>query len=403
MYNTHNYASTSNYRWYVLALAALTHTIVVAIPMMSLPVLFDEIAADLGLSLVQVGWIWGIGSLTGILTSLIGGALGDRFGTRRTLMVGCFLAGLTGALRGFSADFVILAATSFLFGLLPAAIPMSVHKTCGEWFAGQRLGLANGVVSAGMALGFMLGSLLSATVLSPWLGGWRNVLFLYGALSVGMSILWAFTHAAPSVSTSLTGDENKVSLRQSFSYVARLRNVWLLGLAMLGVSACLQGTLGYLPLYLRQIGWPAAAADGALATFHGTSLLATIPLALLSDRLGSRRRVLMVGTLMIAMGVGLISVSGGFLIWGAVMIAGVVRDGFMAILMTLIIEIKGVGAAYAGTAIGLVMVFSRLGSLISPPLGNSLADTNLAYPFVFWAALAFLGVFGFYFVAEGRR
>ena len=27
----------------------------------------------------------------------------------------------------------------------------------------------------GMALGFMLGPMLSATVLSPWLGGWRAV------------------------------------------------------------------------------------------------------------------------------------------------------------------------------------------------------------------------------------
>ena len=35
------------YRWYILVLAALTHTLVVGMPMMSLPVLFDEIGTDL--------------------------------------------------------------------------------------------------------------------------------------------------------------------------------------------------------------------------------------------------------------------------------------------------------------------------------------------------------------------
>ncbi|MBU1206651.1 MAG: MFS transporter [Proteobacteria bacterium] len=105
---------TSNYKWYVLTLAALTHTIVVGIPLMAIPVLFDEMSKELDLNLIQMGWIWGIGFLTGIVTSLIGGALGDRFGAKWTLAVCCFLSGITGALRGLSGDFVTLAATAFL-------------------------------------------------------------------------------------------------------------------------------------------------------------------------------------------------------------------------------------------------------------------------------------------------
>jgi hypothetical protein len=48
-------SSNSTQRWYLLGLAALTHTLAAAIPFSCLPVLFEEISADLGLSLVQIG------------------------------------------------------------------------------------------------------------------------------------------------------------------------------------------------------------------------------------------------------------------------------------------------------------------------------------------------------------
>ena len=395
-------SAESNYKWYALSLAALTHTFVVAMPSMCMPVLFKEISDDLGLSLVQIGAVWGMGSLAGIFTGLIGGSIGDRYGTRRTLAMACVLAGVAGALRGFSTDFATLSATILLFGFLTPAIPMNVHKVCGVWFSRQRLGLANGVVSAGMALGFVVSSMISATILSPWLGGWRNVLLLYGAISVGMSIPWALARAAPGESRSLASDESAMSIRRALARVVRIRDVWFLGFAIIGLSGCIQGVLGYLPLYLREIGWAAASADSALAMFHTVSLLFAIPITLLSDRLGSRRVILVTGALAVALGTGSLSVASGPMIWAAVIIAGLFRDGFMAIFMTTVIELEGVGAAYAGTAIGLVMIFSGLGGLISPPAGNSLAHINPSAPFVLWAAMAVVA-FSIFYSIKGKH
>ncbi len=392
----------ANYKWYILTLAALTHTFTVAIPVMCLPVLFKEIAEDLNLNLVQIGVIWGIGALPSIVTSLVGGSIGDRFGTRRTLSIVCLLAGVTGALRGLSKDYITLGATVFLFGMVTPVIPMNVHKTCGVWFSKRQLGLANGVVSMGMALGFMLTSMLSATVLSPWLGGWRNVLVFYGTISIAISILWYFTRSVPGDVETTVGEANTKSLRQTMFHVVRIRDVWLLGITLLGIGSCIQGMLGYLPLYLRGIGWTADKADGALATFHGVSMLFVVPLALWSDKFGSRKRVLMVATLMIITGIGLLSLVDGIMIWVAVIIAGLVRDGFMAIFMTMIIETEGVGAAYAGTAIGLVMVLLGIGNWLSPPLGNNLATLAPGFPFLFWMTLATLGFFGLSLTKEKR-
>ena len=396
-------AVTSNpkpaYRWLILGLAVLTAVSVVAAPTMALPVLFDEIAAELSLSLVQVGLIWGMLSFTGIFVGLIGGSLGDRFGTKSVLTLACLLVGLTGALRGLSTGFSMLLATTLLVGLVQPIIPINLHKLCAVWFPSKELGMANGAVSSGMALGFLLGSLLSATILSPLLSGWRNVLYAYGGLALLIGLLWLMTRAP---AAELTGDQRPISPLEGLPHVARLRNVWIMGLALLGFGGAVQGYLGYLPLYLRSIGWETVSADSALATFHAVSLCAAIPITLLSDRLKIRRGFLMLATLMLVAGVGLMSVAEGWLVWAAVALAGLMRDGFMALFMTTVTEIKGIGVAYTGTAIGFVLMFSMAGQVVSPPLGNSLAGISPTLPFLFWATLALMGFIAFLFL-EGKE
>jgi hypothetical protein len=130
-------------------------------------------------------------------------------------------------------------------------------------------------------------------------------------------------------------------------------------------------------------------------------MLAAIPIALFSDRFQIRKGVLMGAALLVTIGVGLLAIVHGPWIWLAVIIAGLTRDGFMAITMTTMMEVKGVGARYAGSATGLLMAWMGLGNVIAPPLGNSLATITPGAPFAFWALLAGLGFCGYFFV-RGR-
>ena len=221
-------------------------------------------------------------------------------------------------------------------------------------------------------------------------------------LAVIVGVLWALSR--PEAAASPTAEPpDRPSLRDSLARVARLRNVWLLALAMFGIGGAIQGALGYLPLYLRDQAWEPDAADLALASFHLASLLFTLPLSLLSDRLGMRRPLLLVAALMFTVGFGVLSVAQGIAVWLAVIFAGIMRDGYMATLMTLIIELRGVGPALAGTATGMIMAISRIGSVAAPPLGNSLETFGAGVPFLFWAALALVGWIALTAVREARE
>jgi MFS family permease len=389
-------AQPDAYKWLILTLGTLTFTFVVALPQMSLPVLFDEISADIGLNLVQVGWIWGIGAGMGILVGLTGGSVVDRFGPRRTLALACLFIGIAGAARGLSNSFAMLAFTVLIAGMAQWSIPMYVHKTCSIWFSKEQLGMANGVVSVGMALGFLSGSLLAATVFSPLFGGWRNVLFVYGAVAILFGTFWWFSDEDTRNEDQLSNQI--VTYREAIGHVIRLRNVWILCIATAGVSGGVNGMLGFLPLHLRDLGWEPAIADSTLASFHAASMLCAIPIALLSDRIGSRRGVLMAAALLIGTGTGLLGFAGGALISVAVLIAGIARDGFMAIAMTAVIEEQGIGARFAGSATGLNISVMGIASVFAPPAGNWLAKFGSGLPFLFWASLVFSGFAAYFFL-----
>ncbi|OGO24819.1 MAG: hypothetical protein A2144_09635 [Chloroflexi bacterium RBG_16_50_9] len=364
-----------------------------------MPVLFKEIASDLDLNLVQVGVVWGMASLPGLFGAFAAGLISDRFGATRTLALACLLQGMAGALRGISGNFIGLAIFMFLFGLFTIPLSFATHKAAGQWFSGRQLGLANGILAMGMGVGTTVGALVSATVLSPWLGGWRHLMFAYGVIAIVVGFLWLSARRNPGSGEASLSTET-VPFRQALSHVVRIRSVWLLALFQLCIYGYSSGIIGYLPLYLRSIGWTPVSADGALTTFNAASVVGVIPLSLLSDRIGRRKVVIYLAVLMVIIGVSLLSAFGGKIVWPSVLFAGVVQEAFFALSITMVMETEGVGARYAGTALGLMTTLAGIGGFFSPPVGNRLAQINPSFAFIFWLALAVVALGIFRFVEE---
>ena len=396
MMKTHS----QNYKWYILSLVVLTNMFIIAIPQMGMSVLAQEISDDLKLNLVQVGAIWGVGGLLGIFSGLLGGMIGDKVGPKRVMIAGTLLGGMLGMTRGLAGNFVSMMVITILLGAIIPVVLINGIKTAGQWFPPHQLGLANGVQSMGMALGFMIGSLFSATVFSPWLGGWQNVFIAYGLIGTLFSIPWFFSRT---ISDEARSTGSSPTLRLALQHVAGIKNIWLLGFGLFGIGGAIQGTLGYLPLYLRGVGWQPLFADGALSVFHIVSMAFVLPVALWSDRLGLRKPFLLITGLMITAGFGLLSFVAGEIVWAAVILSGAVRDAFMAIFLTMVIETDHVGPVYAGTATGFALAIGGISNVLAPPIGNSLAPIWNGAPFAFWAALSAFGIISLSLIKEGRR
>ncbi|MFK7804393.1 MAG: nitrate/nitrite transporter [Anaerolineae bacterium] len=396
---------TSNYRWALLALIALSSMLTIAMPSSALSVLFDEIRQDIGLSIVQIGVIWSVSSFTGLLMALPGGLLSDRFGPRTMLTIIFIVGGFFSLLRGFTTSYIPFLLTSFVFGIFLATAGLNMIKVVTGWFSPAERGMATGVFSAGFAGGFLIGSFSAATYLSPWLGGWPNVFFLFGGLSILIGIAWFVLY--PKLSEEETLARQALTLREStidpLKQVLLKPNLWIIAVAKLGFLGCVRGFSGYLPLYLRGQGWLPTQADYTISLFYLFSLIFVIPLSIYSDRVGRRRPFLVVLTAVLGLAVLGVPLTGGWVLILCVILAGLTFDAVMGLSVAAVTEVKGVGAALASTAVGLTFMIQQLGGTLAPIIGNSLESYSPQAPFYFWGGMALAGSLLIAFMSEEKR
>jgi NNP family nitrate/nitrite transporter-like MFS transporter len=295
----------------------------------------------------------------------------------------------------------MMVGLMFLFGLFVAMIPSVAQKTLAVWFPGRQYALAASILNIGWTIGAMIGTMASATVFSPALGGWRNVLLVYGIPPILLSILWQFTIKEPK-KTEISVTKEGMGFRQLLSHVIRVKEIWIIGIIALGLLGTGLGIIGYLPAYLRGLGWSNTASAGAITVFSAAGGLGGLPLVILSNRIGSRTKVLIPAGIIFIVTLAFIPFTSGTMTWVMIITGGIVRGCLSPLLSAMAVEREVIGARYAGTALGLIMTLNMLGGAISPPLGNSLAGINAGFPFLLWAAISVMGLIGFFFIKEKR-
>ena len=137
--------------------------------------------AQFGLSLDQMGVLIGVYFLLGIALALPGGALGARFGSKRSVLTGLALMALGGALAALATTWSGQLAARILAGAGGGLINVMMSKMISDWFSSKDLSAAMGVFVSSWTFG-----VAAALVSVPWL----SVAFgTAGVFSIGA--VWA--------------------------------------------------------------------------------------------------------------------------------------------------------------------------------------------------------------------
>ena len=283
-----NPRQTSRRAWLILAVLLL-FSIAAPLNQSKVPPILPILMDAWGLPVSQAGLLMSLFAVTGLVLALPAGFIFARVGYRLTgLLAGGALA-LGAALGAFDPTVEVLFASRVIEGIGTGFVAVMAPAVIAPWFP-ERHGVALGIWATWVPLG-----LLTMLLLAPALAarvGWRSVWWfgcLYAVLTTLLFLLVVRPAPAHGAAVATPGT----------SVVGRtLHNptVWWLGAAFAGYCTAVFAVGTFLPTYLYTVRGVALAQAARLTSITSLMSIFSGPAGgLISDRIGSRKRVYLFG------------------------------------------------------------------------------------------------------------
>jgi MFS family permease len=381
----------SPYRWVVVATGGVMGCVAMG-ALFSLPVLLNPMAAATGWSRTGISAAMTIGFLSMAATSMIWGALSDRYGARPVVLAG---AGLFATSLYLAARAPSLLVFQLTFGLaaggMIAAFFAPLMATVTGWFTTRR-GLAVSLVSAGIGLAPVTMSPLTAWLLETQ--DWRGVLTILAVIAAVTTIPLALLLRRPPAEDTPAGDaatdgpDSAMSLRQAIT------SPQFLALVMTNFFCCAthSGPIFHTVSYAEICGISAIAAVSIYSVEGLAGMAGRIGFGVLSDNLGAKR-VLVGGLLAQSLGAAAYFFTHElYQFYAVAAVFGFIYAGIMPLYAVLIRE--NFPMRMMGTIMGGTGMAGGLGMATGPVLGGVIFDATGAYGAMYLTCAALgLGAF----------
>jgi ACS family glucarate transporter-like MFS transporter len=186
-------AAPTKVRWMILAILFAVTTINYA-DRATIAIAGPELKKLLGLSPVQMGFVFSAFAWSYVLAQLPGGWLLDRFGSKITYFFSIFLWSLFTMLMGTVGFFTGAAAVTALFTLrllIGAAEAPSFpgnSRIASSWFPTAERGTAAAIFNSAQYFATVLFAPLMGWLVHSF--GWESVFFVMGGLGIVMAFIW---------------------------------------------------------------------------------------------------------------------------------------------------------------------------------------------------------------------
>jgi MFS transporter, CP family, cyanate transporter len=146
---------------------------------LAVPPVIAMIRDEFALSATEVGLLSSIPPTLFAIAALAGSLLVARLGVRGALVGGLTLVAAGSALRGWSANYAVLFATTIVMSAGVAIMQPIMPTTVRQWLPG-RIGLGTAIYTNGLLVGEVFAVLLTIPYVLPMFSGsWRSVLVFW--------------------------------------------------------------------------------------------------------------------------------------------------------------------------------------------------------------------------------
>ena len=360
------------YAWVIVAVALLAG---VSAPVneFKAPPLMPVLMKTFQLDLTSAGLLMSVFAVTGLMLALPAGLILQKLGPKPAGLaaVGLLIAGSAGGALAPGAG--LLLASRLFEGAGMGLIAVVAPATIAAWFPAEKRGRPMGIWATWVPLGSLI-AFNTAPALAM-AAGWRAVWWAGAAFGlIAFVLYWAFIRIPPAVETKPGRVEDA---RTPWQSALANRDIWLLALSFgcfnfvaIGVNTT------FFPTFLTAAREYSLAGASFVASLKQPAVIVVAPLAgWLSDRIGSRRILLVCG--MIATGVSMtfmFSVS-GWMIPASMVVFGVISGAVVAAAFSSAPEVMG-KPKLAGIGVAILMLGQNLGQLLGPVCFGRLVQTT---------------------------
>lgn len=384
-----------SYRWVIIAVVWLTQFMGMFAQFQLAPLAYLIIPA-LEISPGQFAMILTSPMLAGIIFSIPGGMLGDRFGVKVVVSIAFLFSFLGTFLRFAAGSFWPMFGMMFFTGFAVSLLTANISKLIGTWFPGKHMGVGMGIYSSATGSGMAVA--LAVSALFPTL---RMAYMISGVMMLVAWILWVvlIREIKP------TGARNTPMLPavHYLKHAAKNKNVWLMGLALMFFMACNVTLPGFLPTALSVAKGLSPVDAGLMAS---VLMIATIVGAifgpLIAGRLGKFKPYLVITSLMGSISIYIVwSTPLGLINWIFLIISGLMLGTITPIMLSFPFLIPEIGPVYAGSAGGIVSSIMVIGGFVFPSfIFAPLAGSNFTLLFGLCSISLILLAFITLFISE---
>ncbi len=291
---------------------------VAALHIGKLPPAIPLLQSELGVTLVEAGFLLSMVQLAGMLVGVLVGLAADGFGLRRSLLCGLGLLAVAsglGALARHPGALLALRAMEGM-GVLMVALPAPslIRQTVPALQLARKLGLWGAYMPTGTALALLVGPFVLGEV--GWAGWWAALALLTTCM---WGLAWSGLPRAPRVGAAVAtpglqpGQRVTVTLCRQSSVLnpspadpsawERLRQTltargpWLVALAFAMYSSQWLAVVGFLPSVYAQSGVSGQLAGVLTALVCAANILGNVGAGRLLQRGMPPKRLLYVGFL----------------------------------------------------------------------------------------------------------
>lgn len=273
-------------------------------------VMTSELMADFGITAAALGHLSAFYFYSYVGMQIPTGIIADRWGPRRLLTAGAFVAALGSLLFALAPNIAWAYAGRLLIGGSVAVAFVCMLKLASHWMAPRQFALAGGMALFCGIMGAVFAGVPLRLLVSEF--GWRAVMLATAAVTLVATVfIWRRVHDDPAergfashAPAHLHEGSNRPGALTGLLEVLRYPNVWLLFFVPGGVAGPVLTFAGLwgVPYLTTHHGLATTQAAAVTSAFLIAWAIGGPIMGAMSDRIGRRKPLYIVGSIVSALG-----------------------------------------------------------------------------------------------------